>query len=82
MILSLAIVHNLLLFFCLVKYIYLIQYLMHQIYVFINYSIKNHEYLYVTVHFMFMLFTKNPLYPYSSDSAHTDPSYFVGFVII
>lgn len=46
MILSLAIVHNLLLFFCLVKYIYLIQYLMHQIYVFINYSIKNHEYLY------------------------------------
>lgn len=58
MILSLAIVHNLLLFFCLVKYIYLIQYLMHQIYVFINYSIKNHEYLYVTVHFMFMLFTK------------------------
>lgn len=55
---------------------------MHQIYVFINYSIKNHEYLYVTVHFMFMLFTKNPLYPYSFDSAHTDPSYFVGFVII
>lgn len=55
---------------------------MHQIYVFINYSIKNHEYLYVTVHFMFMLFTKNLLYPYSSDSAHTDPSYFVGFVII
>lgn len=55
---------------------------MHQIYAFINYSIKNHEYLYVTVHFMFMLFTKNLLYPYSSDSAHTDPSYFVGFVII
>lgn len=47
MILSLAIVHDLLLFFCLVKYIYLIQYLMHQIYVFINYSIKNHEYLYM-----------------------------------
>lgn len=55
---------------------------MHQIYVFINYSIKNHEYLYVTVHFMFMLFTKKPLYPYSFDSAHTDPSYFVGIVII
>lgn len=52
MILSLAIVHNLLLFFCLVKYIYLIQYLMHQIYVFINYSIKNHEYLYMLPHIL------------------------------